>query len=121
MAEFATVQSRVAEATGSIEAARLLIFEALEKAAQGAAQGEQADPDRRLRNRLNQAFSVKLLTQAIDVLFLASGGQGIFSSKPLQRIWRDAHAAAVHVSLNWDAVSTTYGQYALGLEPKGQY
>ena len=121
MAEFATVQSRVAEATGSIEAARLLIFDALEKAAMAAAQGEQADPDRRLRNRLNQAFSVKLLTQAIDVLFLASGGQGIFSSKPLQRIWRDAHAAAVHVSLNWDAVSTTYGQYALGLEPKGQY
>jgi hypothetical protein len=36
-------------------------------------------------------------------------------------MWRDAHAAATHVSLNWDAVSTMYGQYVLGLEPKGQY
>ena len=59
--------------------------------------------------------------QAVDALFLASGGQGIFSSKPLQRTWRDTHAAAVHVSLNWDAVSTMYGQYVLGLDPKGQY
>jgi hypothetical protein len=24
-------------------------------------------------------------------------------------------------SLTWDAVSTMYGQYALGLDPKGQY
>jgi hypothetical protein len=39
----------------------------------------------------------------------------------LARAWRDAHAAAVHVSLIWDAVSTMYGQHALGLEPKGQY
>jgi alkylation response protein AidB-like acyl-CoA dehydrogenase len=121
MAEFATIQSRVAEATGSIDAARLMIFDALEKALSVAEAGEQAGLDRRLRNRLSQAFSVRLLVQAVDALFLAAGGQGIFTSKPLQRTWRDAHAAAVHVSMNWDAVSTMYGQHALGLEPKGQY
>ena len=26
-----------------------------------------------------------------------------------------------HVSLNWDAVGTMYGQHLFGLEPKGQY
>jgi resorcinol 4-hydroxylase (FADH2) len=26
-----------------------------------------------------------------------------------------------HISMNWDAVGTMYGQMALGLEPKGQY
>ena len=31
MADYATIQSRVAEATGSIDAARLLIFDALEQ------------------------------------------------------------------------------------------
>jgi alkylation response protein AidB-like acyl-CoA dehydrogenase len=121
MAEFATVQSRVAEATGSIEAARLTVLDALAKATDGAAAGGQADLDLRLRNRLAQAFSVKLLVQAVDALFLASGGQGIFINKPIQRAWRDAHAGAVHVSMNWDAVSTMYGQHALGLDPKGQY
>jgi hypothetical protein len=48
-------------------------------------------------------------------------GQGIFTWRPIRRAWRDIHAGAVHVSLTWDAVSTMYGQYALGLDPKGQY
>ena len=30
-------------------------------------------------------------------------------------------AVARHVSLNWDAVGTMYGQHAFGLEPRGQY
>jgi alkylation response protein AidB-like acyl-CoA dehydrogenase len=121
MAEFAAVQGRVAEATGSIDAARLTIFHALEQAMIAAQRGEQAGHDLRLRNRLAQAFSVRLAIQAVDALFLASGGQSIFTGKPIQRAWRDAHAGGVHVSMNWDAVSTMYGQHALGLEPKGQY
>lgn len=121
MADFATVQGRVSEAKGSIQAARLMVFDALDAAYKAAQTGKQSNIDLRLENRLTQAFSVRLLVQAVDALFLASGGQGIFTSKPLQRTWRDAHAAAVHVSMNWDAVSTMYGQHALGLDPKGQY
>ena len=121
MAEFATIQGRVAEATGSIEAARLTIFHALDRSRTASEAGEPADRDMRLQNRLAQAFSVKLLVQAVDALFAASGGQSLFTGKPIQRAWRDAHAAGVHVSMNWDAVSTMYGQHALGLDPKGQY
>jgi alkylation response protein AidB-like acyl-CoA dehydrogenase len=121
MAEFATIQSRVAEASGAIEAARLMMLDALQNALAAADGGRQANLDLRLRNRLSQAFSVKLLVQAIDALFQAAGGQGIFASKPIQRAWRDIHAGALHVSMNWDAVSTMYGQHALGLDPKGQY
>jgi len=121
MAEFATVQSRVAEATGSIDAARLTILDALDRAMAAAAADDQANADMRIRNRLAQAFSVRLLLRAVDAMFEASGGQSIFTSKPIQRAWRDAHAAAVHVSINWDAVSTMYGQHALGLDAKGQY
>jgi alkylation response protein AidB-like acyl-CoA dehydrogenase len=121
MAGFATVQARVAEAAGSIEAARLMILQALEDALAAASVGKQSDLDLRLRNRLSQSFSVRLVVQAIDALFPAAGGQGIFTAKPIQRAWRDIHAGAVHVSLTWDAVSTMYGQYALGLDPKGQY
>jgi alkylation response protein AidB-like acyl-CoA dehydrogenase len=86
-----------------------------------AACGEPTPLDMRLRNRLGHTFCTRLLVQAVDALFLAAGGQGIFLEKPLQRAWRDAHAAAAHISLNWDAVATMYGQHALGLEPKGQY
>lgn len=121
MAEYATIQTRVAEATGAIDAARLTIRHSLDKARAAAEAGQQSDLDLRLRARLSQAFSMRLLVQAIDAVFLASGGQGIFLDRPIQRAWRDAHAGAVHVSMNWDAVSTMYGQHALGLEPKGQY
>ena len=121
MAEFATIQSRVAEATGCIDAARLMMLRDIAETHAIALRGEQTPLDIRLRNRLGHTFCTRLLVQAIDALFAAAGGQGIFLEKPLQRIWRDAHAVAAHISLNWDAVSTMYGQYALGLEPKGQY
>jgi alkylation response protein AidB-like acyl-CoA dehydrogenase len=121
MAEFTTVQGRVAEASACIDAARLLMFRDLAEAQATVERGEPMSADLRLRNRRDQAFCVRLLVQAVDAVFLAAGGQGLFLDSPLQRIWRDAHAAASHISLNWDSTGTMYGQYLLGLEPKGQY
>jgi alkylation response protein AidB-like acyl-CoA dehydrogenase len=121
MAELTTVQLRVAEASASIDAARLLMFRDLAEAFETAARGDVISMDVRLRNRRDQAFCVRLLVGAIDALFLAAGGQGLFLEQPLQRAWRDAHAAASHISLNWDSTGSMYGQFMLGLEPKGQY
>jgi alkylation response protein AidB-like acyl-CoA dehydrogenase len=121
MADLTTVQLRVAEASACIDAARLMMFRDLAEAAALAARGEPIGIDTRLRNRRDQAFCVRLLIQAIDALFLAAGGQGLFLDHPLQRFWRDAHAAASHISLNWDSTGSMFGQYLLGLAPKGQY
>jgi alkylation response protein AidB-like acyl-CoA dehydrogenase len=121
MAELATVQLRVAEAAACIDAARLMVFRDLAEAFDTAARGEVFGMDLRLRNRRDQAFCVRLSIQAIDALFLAAGGQALFLDHPLQRFWRDAHAAASHISLNWDSTGSMFGQYLLGLEPKGQY
>ena len=121
MADLATVQLRVAEASACIDAARLMLFRDLAEAAALAARGEPVGVEVRLRNRRDQAFCARLAIQAIDALFLAAGGQGLFLDHPLQRFWRDAHAAASHISLNWDATGSMFGQHLLGLEPKGQY
>jgi alkylation response protein AidB-like acyl-CoA dehydrogenase len=121
MAELTTVQMRVAEAAACIDAARLLMFRDLAEAFDMAARGGAISMDVRLRNRRDQAFCVRLCIQAIDALFLAAGGQGLFLDHPLQRFWRDAHAAGSHISLNWDSTGSMVGQYMLGLEPKGQY
>ncbi len=121
MAELTTVQLRVAEASALVDAARLIMARDLAQAFAAAARGEPIGVDVRLRNRRDQAFCVRLLVQAIDALFLAAGGQGLFLEQPLQRAWRDAHAAASHISLNWDSTGSMYGQFMLGLEPKGQY
>jgi hypothetical protein len=45
----------------------------------------------------------------------------LFLDNTVQRAWRDANAVGRHISLNWDAVGTMWGQHALGLEPRGQY
>jgi resorcinol 4-hydroxylase (FADH2) len=121
MAELTTIQLRAAEAAACIDAAKLLLFRDLAEAYDMAARGEAVSVDVRLRNRRDQAFCVRLSLQAIDALFLAAGGQGLFLDHPLQRFWRDGHAAASHISLNWDAAGSMFGQYLLGLEPKGQY
>src|SRR6266480_4338227 len=121
MAELTTVQLRLAEASASIDAARLLMFRDLAEAFETAARGDAISMDVRLRNRRDQAFCFRLLVGAIDALFLAAGGQGLFLEQPLQRAWRDAHAAASHISLNCDSTGSMYGQFMLGLEPKGQY
>ena len=83
ISEFATIQARVAEATGSICAARSIILESLDAASAAATAGTQADAQLRLSNWLKQSFSARLLAQAVNALFLATGGQGIFTATPI--------------------------------------
>jgi resorcinol 4-hydroxylase (FADH2) len=121
MREFATVQMRVAEATGAIDAAQLMIHRDIRETHQAVEGGHLVDISMRIRNRLTHSFATKLLVQAVHVIFLAAGGSALGLQHPVQRFWRDIHAASSHISLNWDAVSAMYGQHVLGLEPKGQY
>jgi len=121
MAEFATVQLRYAEAAAAVESAELILLTDMRNMTQKLYAGEEITVADRIRCRRNQAWVTKLAVQAVDGLNAATGGYGLHLSNPVQRAWRDANAVARHVSLNWDAVGTMYGQHALGLEPRGQY
>lgn len=121
MAEFATIQMRVAEATACIDAATLMIHRDLKETLAEVANGGEVDVEMRMRNRLTHSFAVRLLVQAVDAVFTAAGGSALGLNHPVQRFWRDIHAVSSHISLNWDAVSAMYGQHTFGLEPKGQY
>jgi alkylation response protein AidB-like acyl-CoA dehydrogenase len=120
MTDFVTVQMRVAEATASIDAATLMIHRDIADTLAATAAGE-TDVSLRMRNRLTHAFATRLLTQAVDLVFVAGGGAALGLHHPVQRFWRDIHAASSHISLNWDSVAAMYGQHVFGLEPKGQY
>jgi alkylation response protein AidB-like acyl-CoA dehydrogenase len=121
MIEFATVQLRVAEAAASVEAAELILLTDMRNMTAKLYAGEEITVADRIRCRRNQAYVTRLAVQAIESLNAATGGYGLHLSNPIQRAWRDANAVARHVSLNWDAVGTMYGQHVFGLEPKGQY
>ena len=59
--------------------------------------------------------------QAVEPLNASTGRYGLMLSNRVQRAWRDVNAVGRHISMNWDAVGTMYGQLALGLTPQGQY
>ena len=121
MAEFATIQLRYAEAAAAVESAELILLTDMRDMTQKLYAGEEITIADRIRCRRNQAWVTKLAVQAVEALNASTGGYGLHLSNPVQRAWRDANAVARHVSLNWDAVGTMYGQHAFGLEPRGQY
>lgn len=121
LSEFFPVQSRLGEASASLDAARLLIYRDTADVEQMAAAGRTITVEQRIRNRRDHAFAAKLSRDAVEALFASVGGAGLALDQPIQRMWRDANAISRHISLNWDAVSSMAGQYLLGLEPKGQY
>ena len=43
---------------------------------------------------------------------------GLSLGLPLQRQFRDIHAASSHIALTWDIHSSAYGQSALGIQPQ---
>ena len=121
MAEFATIQLRYAEAAAAVEAAELILFTDLRAAMHKLRAGDEITVADRIHARRNQAYATRLALQAVEALNASTGGAGLLLSHPVQRAWRDVNAVARHVSLNWDAVGTMYGQHAFGLEPRGQY
>lgn len=121
MAEFAAVQSRLAEAAAALDAAKLMILRDLSETHAVVDGGGKVDLDMRLRNRLTHAYAVKLALGAINGLYAVSGIGGINTGNRIGRAWRDINAISHHISLNWDAGATRHGKYLLGLEPDGQF
>jgi alkylation response protein AidB-like acyl-CoA dehydrogenase len=121
MAEFSTIQLRVAEASASIDAAREILLRDLRDRASAVRANQPVSIEDRIVSRRGQAFAVSLAIRASEALNASTGGLGLDLANPVQRAWRDANAVGRHISMNWDAVGTMYGQFALGLTPQGQY
>ena len=101
--------NRLAESSAEIQAAELMLYHAAKQLdLLGAA--DEVDP---LDNAViirDCGFAVRLLANSVDRLFEASGGSALSSAEPMQRIWRDVHAARSHAVLTWDHASHTYSQ-----------
>ncbi len=118
VASHQTIQVHIAEAAAQIDAARLLMLRDTGDAMTAMHEGRELGELERVRNRRDQAYLVRECRAAVDRLFTTLGGQGIFLDNALQRKFRDMHAMSGHFALNWDVAATTYGQVALGVEPK---
>jgi 3-hydroxy-9,10-secoandrosta-1,3,5(10)-triene-9,17-dione monooxygenase len=115
VAEMGPVQARIAEASACTEFADTVIrrdWQALEAC---TAAGEYPSLETKLRWKRNAAFAAQLAVRAIDTVMPAAGAGGLSLNSPLQRQFRDIHAASAHIALTWDVHAAAYGQSALGL------
>ena len=115
LSDFQSTQIKIAEASAKIDAARLIMRSACTEAMEDARRNHTPDMITKTRYRRDGAFSVNLCTDAVSMLFAASGARGLFTTGVLQRQFRDAHAINSHLAFNFDAAGTNYGRVALGL------
>jgi 3-hydroxy-9,10-secoandrosta-1,3,5(10)-triene-9,17-dione monooxygenase len=115
LGDMQSTQIKIAEASAKIDAARLIMRSACIEAMADARRGHIADIAAKTKSRRDGAFSVNLCTEAVSMLFAASGARGLFTTGVLQRQFRDAHAINSHLAFNFDAAGTNYGRVALGL------
>ena len=117
LADFTTLQVRLAEASALADAAEALVLRDCDEATRITESGVVPSLEQKASYRRDGAFAATLCTRAVDLLFSATGGGAIYERNPIQRAFRDVHAANAHYVLNWDVNGAMYGRVALGLPP----
>ena len=117
LADFSTIQVHLAEAAALADAAEAIMLRDCEEATRITEAGATASLEEKARWRRDGAFAASLSTKAVDLLFTATGGRAIYARNPIQRAFRDVHAANAHYVLAWDVNAAIYGRVALGLPP----
>jgi 3-hydroxy-9,10-secoandrosta-1,3,5(10)-triene-9,17-dione monooxygenase len=115
------IQYRIGNASATIESAFSMLLNSVAAAEEKARRGVALEPGERIAIRRNQGFAAKQSVAVVNDLYAKDGAAASDLAAPLQRFWRDANAAALHLSLDWEAIAAMYGQHKLGLEPVGVY
>ena len=113
--EHTTVQIRIAEAGARIDAARILLHSNCKEATTIAETNASFDENQKARWRRDAAYAARLCGRAVDVIYEAAGGGANYRHNPLQRHFRDIHAAISHIGVAWDVNAAEYGRSAIGL------
>ena len=78
--------------------------------------GRDIPVDVRVAAKFDAQLIGKGAMEAIELLFKASGGRGIMLSNPMQRFFRDVHAASNHSFLGYDKGSMNAGGVLMGAD-----
>jgi alkylation response protein AidB-like acyl-CoA dehydrogenase len=116
MAEQSATMARLAEAVAEVDAAFALVREDARRV-DAADDPKSISPLDWARVPRDWAYAAQTARKAVNSLFEAAGGTGIYNSSELQRVWRDTNSAAQHFAFTWDSAMTNYGRAALGLPP----
>lgn len=121
VAESPLIQSLIGQAAARIDAARTLMLTSLQEGQDIVRAGGVPDIELRVRIRRNHGFAARTSAEVVNDLFAKSGAAAADEKNRVQRFWRDANAAALHASIDWDTLSALYGTQQLGLQPQGVF
>ena len=114
--EMGVMQSDVAKARAAVQSARSWMFEVVENAWQATLRGDPVALDARSDLALAATNATRSAAYAVDLMYTAAGGTSVYQASPLERCFRDIHAATQHAgtsSRNFEAT----GRMLLGLAP----
>jgi 3-hydroxy-9,10-secoandrosta-1,3,5(10)-triene-9,17-dione monooxygenase len=117
VAEDPFAQLALAEATAEVTAARDRLLGNFAEAMRTVRDGTELSLAQRARYRWDTAKAVDRSVRAVDRLFEASGGRGVFLDNPIQRAWRDVHAIRAHAGNNLERAAFVFGRSEFGLPP----
>ncbi len=116
LAELQSTQIKIGAAGTRADVARRIMLAVCAEAMDDARAGRVPDIQTKMGYRRDVAFTTGLCTEAIDLLYTASGARALFTRNALQRQFRDAHAIANHIAFNMDIATAAHGRVTLGLE-----
>jgi alkylation response protein AidB-like acyl-CoA dehydrogenase len=121
VAESPLIQSLIGQASARIDAAQTLMLTSLREGQDVVRAGGALDVELRVRIRRNHGFAARTSAEVVNDIFVKVGAAAIDEKNCVQRFWRDANAAALHTSIDWDTLSALYGTQQLGLQPQGLF
>jgi alkylation response protein AidB-like acyl-CoA dehydrogenase len=90
-------QSQVARATASVRAARAGLLEAVAQAFDAAVATGEVGVENRAALRSGASHAMGASAAAVDAMWALAGGSAIYERTPLERRFRDVHAATQHM------------------------
>jgi alkylation response protein AidB-like acyl-CoA dehydrogenase len=111
-----SAQIDLARAEALLRAGRAFLFEAVEGLWDEAAAGRPCSLRQRALVRVATAQAAAMSTQAVDLLYNASGASALFETNPLERCFRDVHATTQHIATSGNNFETG-GRILFGLDP----
>jgi 3-hydroxy-9,10-secoandrosta-1,3,5(10)-triene-9,17-dione monooxygenase len=117
LSDHSTTQARLGEAAAAVDAAERLLIENCRRAMMFAERSEVPSIADKIKLRRDGAYAARLCTRAVDLLFEVGGAEYLYEDKPMQRFFRDIHAAQSHYSLAWDVAAAATGKHMLGIAP----
>jgi alkylation response protein AidB-like acyl-CoA dehydrogenase len=115
LAERSSTQAAVARAEALVGSARSFVGEAVGEAQEAAASSGRIGTDVRARLRLAATHAARSSAEAVDLMYEAGGGSAIYARSPLERRFRDIHAAKAHMMVSPASLELA-GRIRLGLE-----